>query len=865
MARDWPLTGRAEELDLVGVACGRSGAGIVIAGRAGVGKTRLATAGAERASKRGMRVRTVVGTATGQGIPLGAFSSYVVVGAGDIEERIAATRAALLDGGSAADTVVVVDDAHLLDVQSATLVCELVVSRAAKVIATVRTGEPAPDAVSALWRSAGLPRIEVQALSRTESTVLVESVLGGQLDRAAADRLFELSAGNVLYLRQMVDGELDTRRLVEEHSVWRWVGAPTLSPTLSELVAERIGDQPRRVRDVLEILALAEPLPRSVLADVIPMASVEDAESRGLVTVERAGSDLLVRTAHPLYAEASRATLGTLRARRLRADLVFALATRSDHGGAATMRRADLMLDADMAPDAELLTQAAEVASTLSDSRLVERFARAAVDAGGGFRAQKVLAFFVAWTSTDADAADLELARLEALAETDDQRARAVAHRAIYLAFVAMRPDAADEVLRGAEDLARRMPLVAGAAAMLAVERLSEGAVERGERVMADSRAGDEAVAVAGMALATAYAGAGRVADLEGVVSRAVPAAWRSGEFASYAISVAATYVHALGIAGLTERARTVATEWDDQLRPGREPASLFADCMVGDAALGAGQLTEAVRFFREARSGLERFGDMGGWRYVALIMLTRTLALTGDTSGAQTARDDMERHRHLTFTAFEPERLITQSTVAAAEGALTRAQTIALEAADLAERGGQWAYAVLALQQAICLGVTGVAERCATLRDRVEGPRAAIVSAFARAADASDGAALLAVSREFEGIGDLVTATDAAAMAAEAFDRAGLTGSALGARATTDLLSNRGGGIRTPAVTRAACPLPLTTREREIATLAARGLTNQAIAGILVVSVRTVEGHLYRVNQKLGTTNRDELTRILG
>ncbi|WP_405181810.1 helix-turn-helix transcriptional regulator [Nocardia sp. NBC_01377] len=51
-----------------------------------------------------------------------------------------------------------------------------------------------------------------------------------------------------------------------------------------------------------------------------------------------------------------------------------------------------------------------------------------------------------------------------------------------------------------------------------------------------------------------------------------------------------------------------------------------------------------------------------------------------------------------------------------------------------------------------------------------------------------------------------------------------------------------------------------MTNREREIATLAARGLSNRAIADQLVISVRTVEGHLYRLNAKMGGINRTDL-----
>ena len=58
--------------------------------------------------------------------------------------------------------------------------------------------------------------------------------------------------------------------------------------------------------------------------------------------------------------------------------------------------------------------------------------------------------------------------------------------------------------------------------------------------------------------------------------------------------------------------------------------------------------------------------------------------------------------------------------------------------------------------------------------------------------------------------------------------------------------------------------PLPVTSREREIASLIAAGLSNREIAERLTVSVRTVEGHIYRACIKLDVTDRDELGNIV-
>ena len=57
-----------------------------------------------------------------------------------------------------APVLVVVDDARLLDNLSAFVLHQLVLRRSATVIATIRTGAPAPDAVTALWKDGLLRR-----------------------------------------------------------------------------------------------------------------------------------------------------------------------------------------------------------------------------------------------------------------------------------------------------------------------------------------------------------------------------------------------------------------------------------------------------------------------------------------------------------------------------------------------------------------------------------------------------------------------------------------------------------------------------------------------------------------------------------
>ena len=55
-----------------------------------------------------------------------------------------------------------------------------------------------------------------------------------------------------------------------------------------------------------------------------------------------------------------------------------------------------------------------------------------------------------------------------------------------------------------------------------------------------------------------------------------------------------------------------------------------------------------------------------------------------------------------------------------------------------------------------------------------------------------------------------------------------------------------------------------LTRRELEVAALVARGMTNQQIAQALVISVRTAEGHVQRILDKLGSSSRARIASWL-
>ena len=109
--------------------------------------------------------------------------------------------------------------------------------------------------------------------------------------------------------------------------------------------------------------------------------------------------------------------------------------------------------------------------------------------------------------------------------------------------------------------------------------------------------------------------------------------------------------------------------------------------------------------------------------------------------------------------------------------------------------------------------------------------------------------------------MGDLVAAVDAAAHAAIAHRDEGRRGAALGCSTRADALASRC-GANTTALRQASEQLPLTDREREVVMLLGAGLSSRAVAERLILSPRTVEGHIYRAMIKTGTATATNSSR---
>jgi DNA-binding NarL/FixJ family response regulator len=201
---------------------------------------------------------------------------------------------------------------------------------------------------------------------------------------------------------------------------------------------------------------------------------------------------------------------------------------------------------------------------------------------------------------------------------------------------------------------------------------------------------------------------------------------------------------------------------------------------------------------------------------------------------------------------------------IAAARGGGRRAVELSRAAADAAHRSGQVAVEAEALHDAARFGDRKVAHRLQSLVARVDGPLPQLYARHAAAVADFDGDALDAASLEFERGGLLSSAADAAAQAAARHEQRHARRKEIESVTRAMRLADLCGGLSSPAIRAAARPLPVTARELEVAELVAAGLPNREIAQQLSVSVRTVEGHVYRACLKLGVSDRDGLAAII-
>ncbi|MCW2941117.1 MAG: LuxR family transcriptional regulator [Actinomycetia bacterium] len=868
MMPEWPFTGRLRALDRIRAEL-RTGPGVVIAGPAGVGKTRLA-AEAVRDMEPVLHVGATRATAQ---VPLGAFAGLLPAepaAARSLNLLRWATEELRLRAGPG-ELVLAVDDGHLLDPVSAALVHHLVLHGHARLLATIRSGEPVPDPVLALWKEGLTPRLELGPLPPGATREVLEGALGGQLDTATVERLWQVTRGNLLFLRELVLAVTAEGLLARVHGVWRWWGELPVTPRLRELVEIRLGAVDAGEREVLEYVALGEPLGAYTLIRLTSANAVERAEEKHLIELARSGRRLEVRLAHPLYGEVARDRAGPGLVRTRMAELAEAVEAQGLKRAEDLLRGAVWRLESETTVDGGASVAASLRAKSAYDLTLAERLGRAALAAGGGIDAAIALAGVLLLTERAAEGGEI-LASLTGQAGTDRDRARAAT---TWVFGLAMSPDArttaleiltaAEATITGPAELQELLCMRGRVHTQLGELPAARDAVRRA-RELGEPNARVAAYAASVETAVAAYGGRldACLTQVAGVLDR--PAGWRDETADTYPeLDMLCARMLALLFSGDPVAAASAVDDVISRLDARFRTWDLGIAGFLGHR----GQIQRMRGAVRDAerscREGMARLASgPTGFAGLCLGELAHSAALLGDLETAEVALAGAQARTLPTFYLIDFPGRLARPWVLALRGELPAAVAAALSAADEAAARGVHSYEMLALHDVVRLGAADLAaDRLELLADWMDGPLIRTCARHARAAADLDGPVLDAVAQEFAAFGMTLHAAEAAAQAAPAHEQAGQARNARAARVRAWILAQRCQGARTPALAGLAAPA-LTPRQYEIVGLAATGLGNREIADRLVLSTRTVANHLVAAYHRLGVSDRTALAALL-
>jgi DNA-binding CsgD family transcriptional regulator/type II secretory pathway predicted ATPase ExeA len=867
----WPLVGRAAELERVAALLDTGSGAVVLAGAAGVGKTRLATECLDRAASAGYVPVRVSATSATSRLPFGAYANLLPDLVADTNKAnlLGRVARAIVQRGEGSPVAVMVDDAHLLDDSSAGLTHLLVQSEKTFVLATLRSGAVASDAVVALWKDGLAERLEVPPLTSGQVEELLRTVLGGALDGTSLHAFQERAHGNALFLRELVVGALETGTLSHNQGTWSLTGDLPISQRLVEIVGSRLSALSDSEREGLALLAVGEPLAARIFSILEPDVDLEALERRGLVRIERADRRLNLRLDHPLQGEVLRSSLSPVAVRRSATRLADAVESLGARRKTDVLPVAAWRLESGGPFRPDLMLKAAMTARLRNDFVLAERLVRTALDAGAGFDAALLLGQLL-WYRRKAPEADRYLRPLGPMAETDRQKA--------------LLASALIEVLDlGLNDSRAALKVAEEAEKTIADLTLRDQITAERARILGRHGRNGEAAALvqpllrrsSGRTLVIACFAAGTSMAATGQLKQAIEAAelgYKTHVGLAGPPVAFPPIVHRAMQSVTLAHAGQLSAAWDLGSRHYAQGVSDHSPLAIGFVAVALavvafyqGRVQTAERFSRESVAVFRKIGFPLMVR-LGLMMLAYALAMQGRAEDARTALAELDALDLPPTDHNGPMVLQARAWTEVAAGDRVRAMELLQEAVEMARWSGAKALESSALHDLARLGETAaVAEPLLHLCSAVEGPFAPARAAHAAALGAQDPTGLEGAASTFQEIGALLLGAEALADAAVIWRRQGEPRKATGAERRSSDLIDRCEGAQSPALaTSARQRAVLTPRELEIARLAVSGLSDRAIASRLFLSHRTVENKLHSAYAKLGIASRAELEEAL-
>jgi DNA-binding CsgD family transcriptional regulator len=899
-----PVVGRRRELEVFEHFLAHppaSAAALALRGPAGIGKTTVWQAGVDLAIADGWRTLAAA--------PAGAEASLAFAGLVDlfatvddevldrlpVPQRRALAAALLredpLDGrvdsravatavstvlqelAGASPTLLAVDDAQYLDQATADALrfaVRRLRSSPIAILCSIRTAPGRPDTFETALPETQRFELDLTPLSVAALHEIVRRRLGRSLPRPTLVRVAERARGNAFYALEIA------RELVRRGG--DDAGEPPVPESVQELVRARIARLPADTRDALLLAsALAVPTTSFVPADLLAPA-----EEDGVVRIHVDGR---IHFDHPLLAAAvySSAPVSRRRSAHLRlVDLADDVETRARH----------LALAAD-APDEAVaveLDAAAAYTAARGSAAAAAELAQLALERTppGADDARVVRALATArhlLDAGDSEAARVVLEGCDPSAVDGDLRARLLLELGSLLGYEGERA-AGIRLVEAALQEASDPKLVArahAAAAWLLQEGEVDRAIEHSDAAVAlldpDEQPGPYSSSLLFATYLRLLNGEGSDEDTyrRGLELQRRPIAW---EDTSPVVGMWPIYhdrfaegrrFYEIGL----ERARAegdVTTvqasllrlaelacwtgDWGDADRLAEEGVAL-ADRTASSAFLGSalyaraivdahlGRLDEARTAAVEiaATFGATGQGALGRW-VLGFVALSAGDAVRADAeyAAAQAIVDGLGLREPARFR-FQPDHL--EAVVELGDLARARALLDRLDARATAFPR-PWILAVAGRCHGLVLAAEGELEAAAAALDESLRCHEDLAMPFERART------LLVDGRTLRRLKQKRRARAALDEATAIFEALGAARWVVTAHAELARLASR------------RAPDELTPTERQIAELAATGLSNPEIAARIYVSRKTVEANLGRIYRKLGISSRAQLGRAL-
>ena len=874
--KPWPFLFRDGELDtIMTLVRDPKARGVVLAGPPGAGKTALALEVLERAGAAGLPTTRIMTGSTRSERPFGAVAMLLpdlarLPVAPEPTEWARRLAYAVKLSAEGRRLIVLVDDAHLLDDGSATVVHQLAVTNSAFVIATIRTGEAAPTAVAALWTDQLAERFDLDRLPDAHLGEVAAAYLGAPVSGPALTALISRSKGNMLFFRELVRSALTDHVLRLEAGVWCLVGELYPSDRLVELVEARLADVDVAEHAVLELLAVGEPLLETELESLAAGQSdaVERLVEKGLIVTTRAGGAVRVALVHPLYGEVLRDQLSATRRRRITLALTEMVEANGTYGPDDLLRIGTWrMVCGGGRP--ELMLAAARIALQRFDHELAERLASAAIDGGAGHPARLLRAELIAMRRDRSEAETL-LANLWDTASDDAERTRVALVRldnALLQIDLIKLFEICDEALDAITDRESRLSI--GVRRMWGALPAGgpRGCLEAGKEL---SGPFDPEIELGyGLVQSLSLARGGRLSEALRVLPEC---GW--GELFSerFLGDVHGAALHdffscdVLNSAGRLLEMEEVATlMYRRSVETGALRGTALSALALSIALAERGRVGAAVRYAREGCALLENLDE----RYLTgqcLLQLAYAGALARD---AEASAEAMARFEALGLPSALRWHVVGQAHAkawtAVAHGEIPLANELLEEEVSHSMECGDLVRAASALHSLVRIGQPRQAtERLRSLAPEVEGDLVSIRADHAEALVDRDPARLESVSVRLEIIGADLLAAEASSDAAVLWRRQGDMHKAVSPEFRARDLMDRCEGASTPALWSVTARSVLTPSEWETAILASEGRSNKEIAALQGITFRTVESYLRHAYAKLGISRRTELAESL-